>query len=66
MTDNSAALAAVSAGERKINICTINEMVTCKICSGYLVRENTSRRGLVKSNIIVNVSKSAVYVFFLG
>ena len=39
MTENSAALAAVSAGagERKINICSINEMVTCKICSGYLV-----------------------------
>merc|ERR1719410_1217012 len=43
MTDNSAALAAVSAGagERKINICSINEMVTCKICSGYLVDATT-------------------------
>ena len=42
MTENSAALAAVSAGagERKINICSINEMVTCKICSGYLVSRN--------------------------
>jgi len=34
-------VAAVSAGERKINICSINEMITCKICSGYLVDATT-------------------------
>ena len=31
MTDTAAAIAAVSAGERKINICAINEMITCKV-----------------------------------
>jgi len=41
MTDTAAAIAAVSAGERKINICAINEMITCKICSGYLVDATT-------------------------
>jgi len=39
--DPAAAIAAVSAGERKINICSINEMITCKICSGYLVDATT-------------------------
>jgi len=34
-----AALAA--AGERKIKMCDINEMITCKICSGYLVDATT-------------------------
>jgi len=29
------------AGENKINICQINEMITCKICSGYLVDATT-------------------------
>ena len=41
MTETAAAIAAVSSGERRINICTINEMVTCKICSGYLVDATT-------------------------
>ena len=41
MIDTAAAIAAVSTGERKINICTINEMITCKICSGYLVDATT-------------------------
>ena len=44
MTEQSAALANVSSassGERKINICSINEMITCKICSGYLVDATT-------------------------
>jgi hypothetical protein len=31
MTETAAAIAAVSAGERKINICSINEMITCKV-----------------------------------
>ena len=41
MTETVTAIAAVSAGERKINICAINEMITCKICSGYLVDATT-------------------------
>jgi len=41
MIDTAAAIAAVSTGERKINICSINEMITCKICSGYLVDATT-------------------------
>ena len=41
MIDTAAAIAAVSTGERKINICDINEMITCKICSGYLVDATT-------------------------
>ena len=41
MIDTTAAIAAVSTGERKINICSINEMITCKICSGYLVDATT-------------------------
>jgi len=31
----------LTAGENKINICQINEMITCKICSGYLVDATT-------------------------
>jgi len=31
----------LAAGENKINICQINEMITCKICSGYLVDATT-------------------------
>lgn len=31
----------LGAGESKINICQINEMITCKICSGYLVDATT-------------------------
>jgi len=33
--------APLGAGESKINICQINEMITCKICSGYLVDATT-------------------------
>jgi len=41
--DTAATIAGVSttAGERKINICQINEMITCKICSGYLIDATT-------------------------
>lgn len=41
MGDPAEPIAGLSAGERKINITQINEMITCKICSGYLVDATT-------------------------
>jgi len=34
-------MAASGGSERKIKMCDINEMITCKICSGYLVDATT-------------------------
>lgn len=34
-------VAKMAGGERKIKICDINEMITCKICSGYLIDATT-------------------------
>merc|ERR1711934_654785 len=53
----------MGAGENKINICLINEMITCKICSGYLVDATTVTECLhtfCKSCIVKHLEDSNV------